>query len=183
MTRSSRSLLGNGKYVDVIDMRLRDVVKALMPQAGDLLVESSASQVPANKIEPIVYALTRQQIEIKSQAARAEIVDQPQDGKGKPYRIGVIELPSFYAAAPGKDAGEIKSATEDVRRLLKEFKSSGVDGVILDMRNNPGGFLSEAVALAGLFIDQGPVVQVKGVGAKVKRLDASRYPALIYDGP
>src|SRR5207302_4051721 len=87
-----------------------------------------------------------------------------------------------YAAAPGKEVGEVKSATEDVRRILTEFKARGVDGVILDMRANPGGFLSEAVALAGLFIDEGPVVQVKGPDARVKRLDDPE-KGVVYGGP
>ncbi len=170
---------GNGKYVDVIDMKLRDVVKLIRGPKG---TKVELKVVPANKIEPMIYELTRQQIEIKSQAARSEIIEQPGKDNGKPIRIGVIGLPSFYAAGPGKDVGEIKSATEDVRRILKDFKTRGVDGVILDMRNNPGGFLTEAVALAGLFIDQGPVVQVKGTGARVKRLDDPE-KGVVYDGP
>src|SRR5205823_6455877 len=98
------------------------------------------------KLEPVIYTLTRQQVEIKSQAARYEIIDQGKNAAGKPYRIGVIDLPSFYKADPSKEVGEVKSATEDIRRILTELKARGVDGVILDMRANPGGFLSEAVA-------------------------------------
>jgi carboxyl-terminal processing protease len=69
-----------------------------------------------------------------------------------------------------------------VRRILNELTASGVDGVILDMRNNPGGFLGEAVALAGLFIDKGPVVQVKDPGVGIKRLDDPD-KGIVYDGP
>ena len=133
-------------------------------------------------LEPVVYALTRQQIEIKSQAARYEIVEQGKKADGKPYRIGVIDLPSFYGGGRDKDGGPVKSASADVRRILNELKVAGVDGVILDLRSNPGGLLSEAVALAGLFIDEGPVVQVKGSEGRVIRHDDPERGAA-YAGP
>ncbi|HWY85287.1 MAG TPA: carboxy terminal-processing peptidase [Gemmataceae bacterium] len=170
---------GDGKFVDVVDMRLRDAVKLIRGPKG---TKVELKVVPAGKLEPVIYTLTRQQIEIKSQAARSEIIEDGQKAGGKPYRIGVIELPSFYAATPGKETGEIKSASKDVRRILNEFKSQGIDGVILDMRNNPGGFLGEAVALAGLFIDQGPVVQVKDPSAGIQRLDDPD-KGVVYAGP
>src|SRR5581483_939486 len=89
---------------------------------------------------------------------------------GKPYKIGVIDLPSFYAdqAGLGKPA---KSATEDVRRLLKDFEDKEVDGVVLDLRRNGGGLLNEACSLTGLFIDKGPIVQVKGSAGGAKHRD------------
>ncbi len=170
---------GDGKYVDLQDMRLRDAVKLIRGAKG---TNVELKVVPAGKLEPIVYTLTRQQIEIKSQAARYEIVEDGKKADGKPYRIGVIDLPSFYGASPGKDGGEIKGASEDIRRILKELTAKGVDGVILDMRNNPGGLLREAVALAGLFIDQGPVVQVKDPSAGIKRLNDPE-KGVVYDGP
>ncbi len=170
---------GDGKFVDVVDMRLREAVKLIRGAKG---TKVELRVVPAAKIEPITYIFTRQQIEIKEEAARADIVDQGKKPNGQPYRIGVIQLPSFYAATPGKETGEIKSASKDVRRILTEFKASGVDGVILDMRGNPGGFLGEAVALAGLFIDQGPVVQIKEPGAAVKRLNDPE-KGVVYGGP
>jgi carboxyl-terminal processing protease len=170
---------GDGKFVDVVDMKLRDAVKLIRGPKGTRV---ELKVVPAGKLEPVSYALTRQQIEITAQAARYEILEQGQKADGKAYRIGVIDLPSFYAATPGKETGEIKSASKDVRRILNELKTKGVDGVILDMRSNPGGFLSEGVALAGLFIDQGPVVQVKGLDSGVKRLNDPE-KGVVYDGP
>jgi carboxyl-terminal processing protease len=170
---------GNGNYVDVVDMKLRDTVKLIRGPKG---TKVELKVVPAGKLEPVVYMLTRQQIEMKSQAARYEIIEDGKKANGKPFRIGVIDLPSFYAASPGKDGGEVKSASKDVERILKDLTAKGVDGVILDMRGNPGGFLTEAVALAGLFIDQGPVVQVKAPGARVKRLDDPE-KGTAYDGP
>src|SRR5437868_4388737 len=104
---------------------------------------------------------------MKSQEARGEVIEQGKKADGKPYLVGVIDLPSFYSE--GGEGG--KSATEDVRKLLNEFKSKKVDGVILDLRLNGGGALNEALALTGLFIDQGPVVQVKGRNGSPERLD------------
>jgi carboxyl-terminal processing protease len=170
---------GDEKFVDLVDMNLREAVKLIRGPKGTRV---ELKIVPAGKLEPVTYALTRQQIEITSQAARSEVVEQGRKANGKPYRIGVIDLPSFYAAAPGKETGEIKSASKDVRRILNELTASGVDGVILDLRGNPGGFLTEAVALAGLFIDQGPVVQVKGSGSGVKRHDDPE-KGVVYGGP
>jgi carboxyl-terminal processing protease len=169
----------DGKFVDIVDMKLRDAVKLIRGPKG---TKVELKVVPVDKLEPTVYALTRQQVEIKSQAARYEILEQGKNAGGKPYRIGVIDLPSFYAAAPGKQSGDVQSASKDVRRILVDLNKQGVDGVILDMRNNPGGFLGEAVALAGLFIDQGPVVQVKDPGTGVRRLDDPE-KGVVYDGP
>ena len=170
---------GDGKYVDIVDMKLREAVRLIRGPKG---TKVELKIVPPGKLEPVVYAMTRQQIEIKSQAARYEMIEDGKKADGKPYRIGVIDLPSFYAAAPGTGSDDVKSASEDVRRILKEMMAKGIDGVILDMRNNPGGLLREAVALAGLFIDQGPVVQVKDPGAGIKRLDDPE-KGVVYDGP
>lgn len=168
----------DGKFTDVVDMKLRDVVKLIRGAKG---TKVELKIIPVGKLEQVVYPLVRQQIEIKSQAARYDIVEDGKKPDGKPYRIGVIDLPSFYAA-PDKEAGEVKSASKDVRRILKELEAKKVDGVILDMRRNPGGYLAEAVALAGLFIDEGPVVQVKGPGEKIQRHDDPE-KGVVYGGP
>jgi carboxyl-terminal processing protease len=170
---------GDGKYVDIVDMRLRDAVKLIRGAKG---TKVELKVVPAGKLEPVVYTMTRAQVEIKSQAARYEIVEQGKKPDGKPYRFGVIDLPSFYDADSGTDAGDVKSASKDVERILKTLTASGVDGVILDMRGNPGGLLRESVALAGLFIDQGPVVQVKDPFEGIQRLD-DPVKGVAYDGP
>jgi carboxyl-terminal processing protease len=169
---------GDGKFVDIIDMKLRLAVKLIRGPKG---TKVELKVVPAGKIEPVIYTMTRQQVEIKSQAARYEIIEQGKKPSGQPYKIGVIDLPSFYSSAPG-GAGEIKGASQDVRRILTELKAQDVDGVILDMRHNPGGFLEEAIALAGLFIDEGPVVQVKDRNSGVKtRVDPDK--GMVYGGP
>jgi carboxyl-terminal processing protease len=169
---------GDDKYVDIVDMKLRDAVKLIRGKRG---TKVQLKVVPVGKIEPIVYELTRQKIELKSQEARGEIVEQGKKADGKPYLMGVIDLPSFYADQGASEA-EAKSATEDVRKILKQFEAKHVDGVILDLRHNGGGLLTEARALTGLFIDQGPVVQVKRADGKVEQQDDPE-KGTVYAGP
>jgi carboxyl-terminal processing protease len=140
--------------------------------------------VPADKLVPVIYELTRQKVELKSQEARQEIIEQGKKLDGTPYRLGIIDLPSFYADPVARRGGhgEAKSATEDVRKILKEFTAKGIDGVILDLRKNGGGALNESLALTGLFIDQGTVVQVKGSRGRVQHLDDPE-KGTVYAGP
>jgi carboxyl-terminal processing protease len=172
---------GDGKFVDVRDMKLPEVVKLIRGPRGTPV---QLQVVPAGKIERVVYPLIRQKIELKGQEARQEIIEQGKKADGTPYRIGVIDLPSFYADMEAARArrNEYKSATEDVRKLLKEFNAKGVDGVILDLRHNGGGALTEARALTGLFIDEGPVVQVKGSQGRVQALNDPE-KGTVYSGP
>lgn len=172
---------GDGKFTDVLDMKLTEVVKLIRGKRGTSV---ELKVIPNGKVEPVVYAFTRQKIELKSQEARSEVIEDGKKPDGTPYRIGVIDLPSFYADMSSARNGRehFKSATEDVRKILSEFKSKDVDGVVLDLRRNGGGALSEALALTGLFIDQGPVVQVKGPEGNVKRQDDPE-KGIVYDGP
>jgi carboxyl-terminal processing protease len=172
---------GDGNYVDVMDMKLREVVKLIRGSRGTKI---QLKVIPADQLAPVVYELTRQKIELKSQEARQEIIEEGKKPDGTAYRIGIIDLPSFYADPGSRKGGhgEAKSATEDVRRILKEFKAKGVDGVILDLRKNGGGALNEALALTGLFIDQGAVVQVKGSRGRVQHLDDPER-GTVYGGP
>src|SRR5262249_28975206 len=171
---------GDGRFVDVMDMKLTEAVKLIRGARG---TKVELKVVPADKLDQVVYAYTRQTIELKSQEARSEIVEQGKKPDGSPYRIGVIDLPSFYADTTAAKVGrEFKSATEDVRKILKDFNANRVDGVILDLRHNPGGLLSEALALTGLFIDHGPLVQVKGSEGRVQRHDDPEI-GTVYAGP
>jgi carboxyl-terminal processing protease len=172
---------GDGPFVDVVDMKLREVVKLVRGRRG---TKVRLKVIPAGKIEPVVIDLTRQKVELKNQEARGDIVEQGQKADGTPYRIGVIDLPSFYADTgvhePGR--GEGRKASEDVRKILKTFATAQVDGVILDLRYNGGGSLTEALALTGLFIDRGPVVQVRGTESRVQqRNDPEK--GIVYAGP
>ncbi len=169
---------GDDKFVDAVDMKLQEVVKMVRGPRG---TKVQLKVVPVGKIEPIVIDLTRQKVELKAQEARGDIVEQGKKADGKPYLVGVIDLPSFYADA-GNEQNPPKSATEDVRKILKEFKDKKVDGVVLDLRHNGGGLLNEALSLTGLFIDQGPIVQVKGSNGKILRKDDPE-KGTVYAGP
>jgi carboxyl-terminal processing protease len=172
---------GDNKFVDVIDMKLRDVVKLIRGQKGTPV---QLKVIPAHKIEAMVLNLTRQNIELKAQEARSEIIEHGKKADGTPYRIGIIDLPSFYADmnSANHGAGDFKSATEDMKKLLKDFAAKKVDGVVLDLRRNGGGVLNEALSLTGLFLNHGPVVQVKGFNGAVQRKDDPDRP-IMYDGP
>ena len=171
---------GDDKYVDTVDMKLQDVVKMIRGARG---TKVQLKVVAVGKVEPYVLELTRQKVELKSQEARGDVVEQGKKPNGKPYQIGVIDLPSFYAEmGSGRNKADAKSATEDVRKILKEFQAKEVDGVILDLRRNGGGSLYEARALTGLFIDEGPVVQVKNSQGRVQHQDDPER-GVVYGGP
>jgi carboxyl-terminal processing protease len=172
---------GDDKWVDVIDMKLKEAVKLIRGKRGTPV---QLKVVPADKIEPVIYNLTRQKIELKAQEARYEIIEQGKKADDTPFKIGVIDLPSFYTDMAAARAGkaEHKSATEDVRKILRKLKAKGVDGVVLDLRHNGGGALTEALALTGLFINEGAVVQVKGSRGRVQSYDDPE-KGVVYGGP
>jgi carboxyl-terminal processing protease len=105
-------------------------------------------------------------------------------GKPATYKIGVIKLPSFYADNEAVRAGlqDAKSASGDMQRILEDFNRQGVDGVIVDLRMNGGGLLHEAINVTGLFIDEGPVVQVKDFNGKTRK-HMDEKPGVVYNGP
>ncbi|MEO1420964.1 MAG: carboxy terminal-processing peptidase, partial [Pseudomonadota bacterium] len=129
-----------------------------------------------------VLEITRGQVKLEEQAAKHEIIEVPRDDRT--LRIGVIEVPSFYRDYQAQQAGDrdFKSTTRDVQRILETLKEEEVDGVVMDLRGNGGGHLTEATMLSGLFIDQGPVVQLRYSHAKVEVLK-DPVPSVAYDGP
>lgn len=168
----------NGEEIDLVEKKLSDVVRFIRGPRGTkvrLIVQPSGSK------ERKIYELTRQKIELKEQHAKAKIIETKENGK--PLKIGVINLPAFYGDTMALLRGDPNavSATADCRKLLGEFKAAGVDAVIMDLRDNGGGLLEEAKTLSGLFIDTGPVVQVKEVFG-VKHLDDDD-EGTAWDGP
>jgi carboxyl-terminal processing protease len=151
----------NGEEVDLVEKKLNDVVRYIRGPRGTkvrLIVQPDGTK------ERRVYELTREKIELKEQHAKAKVLDA-KAADGKNLKIGIINLPAFYgdtAAILRQDPNAV-SATADCRRFLGDFKKSGVDAVVMDLRGNGGGLLDEAKTLSGLFIDTGPVVQVKEV--------------------
>jgi carboxyl-terminal processing protease len=141
-------------------MKLGDVVKLIRGDAGTIV---RLGVVPAAGGDMQTYEITRAKIELKDSEARGEIIEEGRKADGSPLQIGVIDLPSFYMdmEAASLRVDGYKSTTRDVRKILDDFNEKGVDVVVLDLRRNGGGSLTEAINLTGLFIDRGPVVQVK----------------------
>jgi carboxyl-terminal processing protease len=170
-----------GEMVDVVDMNLNEVVKLIRGKRGTIV---RLKVIPVGQTAPKIYDITRAKIELKDSEARGEVIEEGRKADGSPFRIGVINLPSFYMDMAGARQGqaEYKSSTRDCKRLLDEFKQKGVDCVVLDLRNNGGGSLPESISLTGLFIDTGPVVQIKDADKRVQQYDDVD-PGTSWDGP
>lgn len=172
----------DGPMVDVIGWRLEDVVDLIRGPRGSVVrlevVPTTAESGATNK----TVRLVRNQIQLEEQAAKSA-VKTIQD-KERSYRVGVITIPGFYvdfAAAQRGDA-DYRSTTRDVQRLLEQLKREKVDGVVIDLRRNGGGSLKEVVKLTGLFIKDGPVVQVRDAKGEVTQ-ETDTDPTVVYDGP
>ncbi len=174
----------SGQMEDVIGWRIDDVVEKIKGPKG---TKVRLDIVPAEAMldsKPVRITITRARVRLEEQAAKSKVIDVPANGDMPARRIGVIELPAFYQDFEGRrnHNGDYASATRDVARLLEGFKQQKLDGVVLDLRNNGGGSLNEAVELTGLFIDQGPVVQVRESGGRVA-VEGDRNPGVAWDGP
>ena len=171
----------SGELTDVVDMKLNDVVKMIRGKR-DTIVRLQAISLKDPK--PHIVKITREEIQLKDSEARGKVFDAGHKSDGKPYRVGVINLPSFYMDMEGARHGDpnYKSTTRDVRRILDEFKQQGVDAVVMDLRTNGGGSLSEAITLTGLFLKEGPVVQVKGPEGPAQCYD-DHHPGIEWSGP
>lgn len=156
-----------GESVDVVDMKLSEVVKLIRGKEGTIV---RLTVIPVGSTESKVYAIRRAKIELKDSEAKAKVFESGRKPDGSPCKIGVIDLPSFYMDMSGARRGlpDYKSTTRDVRAILEDFKKNGVDAVVLDLRRNGGGSLTEAINLTGLFIGEGPVVQVKDADGRVQ---------------
>ncbi len=170
-----------GEMVDVVDMNLNEVVKLIRGKRGTIV---RLKVIPVGETVPKVYDITRDKIELKDAEARGEVIEDGKKPDGSPWRIGVINLPSFYMDMDGARQGQAdyKSSTRDCKRLIEEFKQKGIDCVVLDLRNNGGGSLPESISLTGLFIDTGPVVQIKDADKRVQQYDDVD-PGVTWDGP
>lgn len=168
--------------VDVIGWRLDDVVELIRgPKDSTVVLEvlpaDSGVEGPAQTID-----LIRDEVKLEEQAASSEIIEV---GEGdRSLRIGVIDLPVFYIDFAGRaeNRRDYRSSTRDVRRLINELKQENVDGLIVDLRNNGGGSLLEATTMTGLFIDKGPVVQVRDSNGRIS-MEEDNEPGMAWDGP
>lgn len=170
------------KPVNVIGWRLDEVVDLIRgPRESTVTLEV----VPASATDETVtktIAIKRDKVKLEEQSASKDVIEL--DRGGESYRIGVINIPTFYADFQAMQEGDpnYKSTTRDVRNLIEELKEDGVDGVVMDLRNNGGGALHEANDLVGLFIDQGPTVQIRNSNNDVQVL-TDEDPSVTYDGP
>jgi carboxyl-terminal processing protease len=170
-----------GEMTDIVDMKLNDVVKLIRGKRETVV----RLEVMTNDgTERKVYNITREKIELKDREAKGAIFDAGRKPDGSPYRVGVIDLPSFYRNMGEDRRGvpDFRSATRDVRNILDDFKRKQVDAVVLDLRANGGGSLNEAIYLSGLFIDKGPVVQVKDADGRVTPVENNETVA-VWSGP
>jgi carboxyl-terminal processing protease len=175
--------------VDVVDMKLNKVVELIRGAKG---TEVKLTVIPAEAPDPSarkLVSIIREEIKLEDQAAKAKIFEMPAgtdaNGNEQTVRVGYIDLPSFYSGfeLEGRRASsEQKSTTADVAKLLRKLAQEKVSGIVLDLRRNGGGSLEEAINLTGLFIKEGPVVQVKDPSGQVLQ-DEDSDPAVWYDGP
>jgi carboxyl-terminal processing protease len=169
-------------WVDVVGWRLDDVVEKIRGPRGTVVrLKILPGKAGATASEKSVR-LVRDTIKLEKQAAKSEIKTFKDSG-GRELRVGVITIPAFYSdfEAARRGVKNYRSTTRDVRRLLKELEGR-IDGLVLDLRENGGGSLQEAVDLTGLFIDDGPVVQVRNSGGRVE-VEEDEDEGQVYNGP
>lgn len=160
---------GAKEPVDVVGMRLDDVVKKIKGPKGTevrLTVKKTDGTIK-------IISMIRDEVEIEETYAKSSIVEK----NGKKY--GIIYLPKFYIDFENQDS---RDAAKDVTLEIDRMKKAGVDGIVMDVRDNGGGSLKTVVDIAGLFIDQGPIVQVKSAGKK-KEVLSDKDPRIQWDGP
>lgn len=171
-----------GEMVDVVGWRVDEVVKLIKGPKGttvriQFLPASEGTGAAAREV-----TLVRDKIKLEDQAAKKKVINYQSNGRN--MKMGVIELPSFYMDFEAYQKGDpdYRSTTRDVRNLITELQKEGVDGIVMDLRNNGGGSLEEAIQLTGLFIKNGPVVQVKSSDNRVAVYDDDDQKVL-YNGP
>lgn len=171
-----------GELLDVIGWRLDDVVQKIRGPGGTTvrlqLLPAGAAPGSAQKI----VEFTRNRVSLEAQAAHKSMHTVQRNGHD--VKIGIITVPSFYQDYDASRAGakDFRSTTRDVQRLIDEQRKDGADVLIMDLRQNGGGYLPEAESLTGLFIDRGPVVQLRDTTGRIE-VDEDPNPAIFYTGP
>jgi len=173
----------DGKMQDVVGWRVDDVVDLIRGPKHtivriEVLHEDSGVDGPPETIK-----IVRDEVKLEEQAAKSRIIEVPGDND-EMVKVGVIDLPVFYLDFNGRaqNLPDYRSSTRDVRKLIEEMKGEGIQGLIVDLRNNGGGSLLEATTLTGLFIDEGPVVQVRNSSGRIST-EEDTDPGEAWDGP
>ncbi|MCS6987932.1 MAG: carboxy terminal-processing peptidase [Chloroherpetonaceae bacterium] len=157
-----------GAFVDVVGWRIDDVVRLIRGPKGTVV---RLSVIPASEgvnSPPKIIRLVREKVNLEEQAAKKKVLSFKQNGKL--YKIGVISIPNFYMNFEEYQRGNpnYRSTTRDVKKLIGELQQEKIDGLIIDLRNNGGGALPEAVGLTGLFVPSGPAVQVRNLDGSIE---------------
>jgi carboxyl-terminal processing protease len=172
----------DGPIEDVIGWRLDEVVELIRgPKDSTVRLQVIPAKSKAGDEQKVV-TIIRNKVKLEEQSAQKEILEIP-DGD-KMIKVGVIDIPAFYIDFDAMRRGdeEYKSTTRDVKILLQELQDEGVEGIVVDLRNNGGGSLQEANELTGLFIEYGPTVQIRHSSRRVWR-DGKRLKTNYYEGP
>ena len=173
---------GDEEIVDVVGWRLDDVVALIRGEKDSTVRLQVIPSKGAGAGSSKVISIVRDKVKLEEKSAQSKVLDIVQDDRN--YKLGVIDIPAFYLdfeAYRNRDP-DYRSTTKDVLRLLEELEEQGVDGIVLDLRNNGGGSLYEATALTDLFIGYGPVVQIRDANQRVYRNQRATRPP-IYQGP
>lgn len=175
---------GDEDIVDVIGWRLDEVVDLIRGEKGTT-VKLEIIPADSTDLKTKVISIVRDEVKLEEQSAKKEIIEIPQDDTV--LKFGVISIPTFYIDFQGRQDGkeDYRSTTRDVKKLITELKKDNVDGVIIDLRDNGGGSLDEALTLTDLFIDKGPVVQVRYPNGYIQVLPEydKQQSGTFYNGP
>jgi carboxyl-terminal processing protease len=170
------------KEVNVIGWRLDEVVDLIRGPRESVVTLEVIPADATNETVTETIAIKRDEVKLEEQSASSRVIEL--DRNDQSFRIGVITIPTFYAdfEAMMNNEPDYKSTTRDVRNLIDDLKAEGIDGIVMDLRNNGGGALHEANDLVGLFIEDGPTVQIRNSNNDVKVLE-DEDPSVAYDGP
>ncbi len=171
-----------GEVVDVIGWRLDDVVERIRGPKGSTVQLRILPEKAGNSGETRDISIIRDKIKLEEQAAKKS-THEFEFGSHK-FKLGVIDIPTFYADFDGRSQGDpqYRSTTKDVRKLISELNQDNIDALVIDLRGNGGGALSEAISLTGLFIESGPIVQVRDTSGRI-RVNLDPDPSVSYTGP
>lgn len=179
---------GEGSPVDVIDMDLREVVKLIRGTRGTE-VRLTLLRNDKKGSKKFIVPIIREKIQLKDREAKSQVFEvKAYPGKDKKqektYRVGVIDLPSFYIDFEGRENNrkDFKSSSRDLAVELEKLRKEKVHAVVIDLRNNGGGSLDESISVAGLFFDEGPVVQIRGLDNRTF-VQSDKDGLTLYDGP
>lgn len=158
-----------GRFVDIVNWTTNDAVKLIRGTPGSVVkLQVIKAKAGVNDL-PVEIRLVRDKVKLEEQAAKKEIIEFSHEGKN--FKIGIIDLPTFYT-----------ETAKDFRKIIGEFKNEKVDGIIVDLRGNGGGLLPQAIEAAGLFIKNGPIVQVRDY-QNLTQVNEDPDQSIVWDGP